>query len=70
MKDADRYKLLHGPYRMPRCKLGGRLFCEVRGEVIVRAISDAAIPWPQIRGKRGRPWPCPRKPPPETNCTD
>jgi hypothetical protein len=54
MNDADRYKLLHGPYRMPRCKLGGRLFCEVRGEVVVKRISAGPIPWPQTIVKRAR----------------
>src|SRR5579871_4825707 len=54
MDHADRYKLLHGPYRMPRCRVGSRLRCEVRAEVIVCGISDAPIPWPPPRGKRGR----------------
>ena len=52
MHDQKRYKLLHGPYRAPRCRIGSRLFCEVRGEVIVCGISGARIPWPI--GKRGR----------------
>src|SRR5262245_26036013 len=52
MHDADRFKLLHGPYLPPRCLLGGRLECEVRGEVVVCGLTDARIPWPV--GKRGR----------------
>ena len=27
MNDADRFKLLYGPYRAPRCRVGGRLRC-------------------------------------------
>jgi hypothetical protein len=52
MLDVERFKLLHGPYRMPRCRIGKRLVCKVRGEVIVCAISAGRIPWPI--GKRGR----------------
>jgi hypothetical protein len=52
MKDADRFKLLHGPYRSPRCKLGDALFCEIRGWVKVQRLSGGRIPWPQtIRGR-------------------
>jgi hypothetical protein len=48
------YRLLHGPYRMPRCRLGGRLFCEERGWVTVERISDGNIPWPQTVVRRSR----------------
>jgi hypothetical protein len=54
MNDADRYKLLHGPYRMPRCKLGGCLFCQARGWVVVKRISTGPIPWPQTIVKHSR----------------
>lgn len=54
MHDAGRFKLLYGPYRMPRCRLGGTLRCAVRGDVLVKGISDAPIPWPMTRLKRGR----------------
>ena len=47
MNDADRFKLLHGPYRPPRCRLGKKLFCEIRGWVVVKRISDGRIQWPQ-----------------------
>ena len=54
MNDADRFKLLHGPFRSPRCRIGGKLFCEVRGWVPVRAMSDGRIVWPMtIRTKGG-----------------
>jgi hypothetical protein len=52
MHDLERFKLLHGPYVAPRCQVGSRLFCEVRGQVIVCGISAGRIPWPI--GKRGR----------------
>jgi hypothetical protein len=48
----DPTRLLFGPYRPPRCRLGRALVCEVRGEVTVCGITDARIPWPV--GKRGR----------------
>src|SRR5262249_55624629 len=40
------FKLHFGPYRMPRCRVGGRPTCAARGAVVVRAISDGRIPWP------------------------
>jgi Ni/Co efflux regulator RcnB len=46
MNDADRLRLLFGPYRPPRCRVGGWLRCAVRGKVRVVAMSDARIPWP------------------------
>src|SRR5271163_586290 len=33
MDDSDRLKLLHGPYKPPRCRIGQKLFCELRGWV-------------------------------------
>jgi hypothetical protein len=49
MHDRTRYKLLFGPYLMPRCQLGKKLFCEIRGWVAVKRLSDGRIPWPQTR---------------------
>ena len=49
MKDADRYKLIHGPYRTPKCRIGRRVRCAVRGEMKVKKFSDAPIPWPMSR---------------------
>jgi hypothetical protein len=47
-----------GPYRPPRCKVGGALFCELRGTVVVYGLSDTPVPWPFTRGRgRGRPSP-------------
>jgi hypothetical protein len=46
MHTEDRYRLLYGPYRPPRCRVGRLLTCQVRGRVEVCGISDARIPWP------------------------
>jgi hypothetical protein len=54
MIDRERFKLLHGPYKAPRCKLGRVLFCGMRGEVVVKGISAGRIPWHMTRGRRGR----------------
>lgn len=53
MNEADRFRLLHGPYRMPRCRVGRRLKCLVRGRVKVFGITDAPIPWPYTRRENG-----------------
>src|SRR5688572_24952575 len=47
MQDSQRFQLVGGPYRMPRCRIGGRLKCKLRGKVRVARITDAPIPWPQ-----------------------
>jgi hypothetical protein len=46
MNDAERYKLLHGPYRTPRFRYGAKVLCEVRGEVLICGLTEAAIRWP------------------------
>lgn len=52
ISDAERLKLLHGPYAAPKFKVGEFLECEYRGrEVKVRGITDAPIPWPSVRGR-------------------
>jgi hypothetical protein len=52
MRQADRVRLLFGPHRTPRCRVGRRVRCLARGTVTVHALTDAPIPWPV--GKRGR----------------
>jgi hypothetical protein len=54
MRIDHRCKLLYGPYKMPQCQLGKKLFCEIRGWIQVKRISDGRIPWPQtiIGGSR------------------
>jgi len=50
MNDADRFKLLYGPYRSPPLRRGDRTTCLFRdGEVIVTGWSDARIAWPRCR---------------------
>src|SRR5262245_50970880 len=51
MRAADRHRLLFGPYRSPRLRVGARAFCILRDcECVVTTLSDGRIPWP-----RGRP---------------
>lgn len=55
MNVRERYKLLHGPYAPPRCRVGRKLFCEIRGWVAVAGMSGGGIPWPMCRvGRHGR----------------
>lgn len=49
MLPAIRFKLLFGPYRMPRCRIGGFLICRRLGRVKVIGISAAPIAWPVAR---------------------
>jgi hypothetical protein len=46
LPDAERFRLLHGPYRPPRCRVDGFLTCRIRGRLKVARISDARIQWP------------------------
>src|SRR3954471_2996944 len=52
MTDADRCRLLFGPYRAPRWRYGRVVMDEVRGEVTVVGLTAGRIPWPV--GKRVR----------------
>ena len=55
MLGADRFKLLFGPYRSPRCRVGRTwLRCAIRGKVKVVGISDTPIPWPVCLSNRHR----------------
>src|SRR5262245_55629584 len=55
MEDADRFRLL-GKYRTPRFRIGQRVRCQVRGEMVITGMTDAPIPWPMgcRRGGGGR----------------
>jgi hypothetical protein len=53
MEDADRFRLL-GKYRTPRFRIGQSVRCEVRGEMVITAMTDAPIPWPVGKNDRGR----------------
>ena len=58
--DSERFKLLYGPYKSPKFKVGDMLSCEYRGrELKVRGLTDARIPWPATRrGPRASPILC------------
>ena len=60
MIDSERFKLLYGPYEVPKCKLGEKLLCEYRDrEVTVKGMTDGLIQWPStFRGKRRSPIVC------------
>jgi len=45
MNDAARSRLL-GKYRTPRFRIGQRVLCQVRGEMVIRGMTDAPISWP------------------------
>jgi len=49
--DATRFRLL-GQYQTPRFRLGQKVLCELRGQVVISGQTDAPIPWPI--GKAGR----------------
>jgi hypothetical protein len=53
MDDAERFRLI-GTYRTPRFRIGRRVRCQVRGEVVITGMTDAPIPWPVGKGGRGR----------------
>jgi hypothetical protein len=43
MDDAARFRLL-GVYRTPRFRIGQRVRCLVRGEVLITGMTEALIP--------------------------
>jgi hypothetical protein len=53
MDDADRFRLI-GTYRTPRFRIGQRVRCLVRGEVIITGMTDTPITWPIGKVGRGR----------------
>jgi hypothetical protein len=55
MNDADRVRLLFGPYCPPPLKRGDRAFCLFRDcDVVVTSWTDARLPWPRCRREGGR----------------
>jgi hypothetical protein len=58
MTDADRYRLLNGPYTAPRWRYGRVVMDEVRGEVTVvgPAVDAGRVSAPRVGGGR-RPGP-------------
>jgi hypothetical protein len=53
MEDAERFRLL-GKYRTPRFRFGRKALCEIRAEVTICGMTDALIPWPIGKARRGR----------------
>lgn len=49
MQDSERFKLLNGPYKSPKVKIGDELTDEIRGPVVVGTWSKGTIAWPLIR---------------------
>src|SRR5262245_38352806 len=50
MTDADRCRLLFGPYQAPALKKGDRTYCLARDcDVVITGWSNALIPWPRCR---------------------
>src|SRR5262249_8531946 len=50
MTDADRHRLLFGPYQAPALRPGDRATCLLRGgPVVVTGWTAARIPWPRCR---------------------
>ena len=53
MDDADRVKLLFGPYPAPPLKRGDRAHCLFRDcDVVINSWTDARIPRPRCRALR------------------
>jgi hypothetical protein len=50
ISDAERFKLYHGPYMAPKCRVGGTLFCAYRSKRLkVGGLTDTPIIWPYAR---------------------
>lgn len=49
-----RYRLIGGPYKAPRVKIGQIMECAVRGDVRIVGMTDASIPWPIGQTKRAK----------------
>ena len=49
MRPDTKTRLRFGPYRPPKRKRGGYLFCAIRGKVKPYAWSHGLIPWPLVR---------------------
>jgi hypothetical protein len=45
MEDAERFRF-PGEYRTPRFRIGKRVRCLLRGEMVITGMTDAPIPWP------------------------
>ena len=55
MRERDRVKLLYGPYRPPRLRVGDRATCLYRDcAVVVTSITAARISWPRCKRLEGK----------------
>jgi len=54
MRQSDRVKLHFGPYRTPFVRLGNRLMCVLRGELLIVGVTAGRIPWPIGQAGRNR----------------
>ncbi len=53
LPDAERFRLIRGPYRPPRYKIGSWIVCRLRGRVKVVGMTDAPIQWPLVVDAKG-----------------
>jgi hypothetical protein len=52
------FRLLHGPYSAPECRVGEKLPCKIRGHrVLVAGLTKARLAWPYTLEPTGRPSP-------------
>lgn len=57
-RHAFSFKLLHGPYSRPPCRVGEKLHCKIRGrKVVIGGMTKTPIPWPYTLEPTGRPSP-------------
>src|SRR5262245_28404202 len=47
-------RLTADTYRTPRCRIGQRVRCLLRGAVVIAGLSEAPVPWPPCRCGRWR----------------
>jgi hypothetical protein len=48
-------RLVGGPYRTPRCKIGGILYDVLLGDLRVTGLTEGPIPWPVSMRRGGSP---------------
>jgi hypothetical protein len=55
VRERERTRLLHGPYRSPSLRVGERATCLFKdGDVTVTSWTDARIPWPRSKRLQGK----------------
>ena len=48
-KYTEQTRLLNGPYRAPSVRVGGKVVCLIKGEVVVTSWIDGLVSWPRCR---------------------